>query len=289
MPNSIKAFSQSPSKHSVNTVTLSPSYSPGISAQMINPITINGAGINFGNVTSASFNYNEFGLNNNPLVKKYEIVETTEDIVTLAVTAHRVMQNSKIYHTLLERELFEKVTSEDREQARTIKDYYSKKVMMCKLKSDKKLSPYREDMNKLIHTDGMTFKESMVGIAYWLPEFYDYDCKLDLIKTNFDTKQNFDQLNKDGKPGTLKLSVDLEPVDCIQRKSKRTKHHEYWFKDTKLNAGVVIKIEDKNQLKNVWDMVFNNEKSITIAGQYTRQTLDNFEYFSVTNWELQKG
>ena len=288
MPNSIRAFSNSPSTNSVNTVTLSPSYS-GLSASMLSPITINGSGLNFGNVTSASFNYNDFTTSLNPLVKKYEIIETTEDIVALAVAAHRVMRDSSIYYKLLDRELFEKITSDDREVARNIKDYYSKRIMMGKLKSDRKLSPFREDMNKLIHTDGTTFKESMIGIAYWLPEFYDYDLKLDLIKTNFDINQGFDKLNKEGKPGTLKLSVDLEPVECIHRRNKRTKHHEYWFKDTKLNAGVVIKIEDKNQLKNVWDIVFNNEKVVKIAGQYSRQTLDSFEYYSVTNWELQKG
>lgn len=289
MSNTIKSFSQSPSMNTMNTVTLSPSYSPGISAQMMNPITINGSGLNLGNLTStASFDFSDFGINSNPSVKKYEIVETTEDIVALAVAAHRVMKDSKIYYKLLDRELFEKVTSNDRDKARDIKDYYSKKVMMRKLKSDGRLSPFREDMNKLIHTDGTTFKESMVGVAYWLPEFYEYDLKLDLIKTNFDTNQNFDKLNKDGKPGVLPLTVELQPIECIQRKSKRTKHHEYWFRDTTLNAGVVIKIEDKNQLKNVWDIVFDNEKTITISGQFARQTLDNFEYFSVTNWGLQK-
>jgi hypothetical protein len=282
MPNSIKAFSQSPS-----TSISGSSNWQGLTATTLNPITLNGVSFN-SNVTSSSFNWNEMA-SVNPLVKKYEIVETAEDIVALAVTAHRVFKQDMIHYKLLDSGLFSKVTSEDRERAAAIKDYYSKKVMMLKLKSERKMSPFREDMNKLIHTDGMTFKESAIGVAYWLPEFYDYDMKLDLIKTNFDTNQLFDKLNKEGKPGTLRLTANLSPVECIQRRTKRTKNHEYWFKDSKLNAGVVIKIEDKNQLKNVWDIVFNNEKEVTIAGQYTRQTLDNFEYFSVTNWELQKG
>jgi hypothetical protein len=289
MPNSIKAFSQSPSHslNSVNTVTLSPSYQ-GLSAQMMNPISISGSPYH-SNVTSASFNFNDLSTNFNPLVKKYEIVETTEDIVALAVTAQRVFKTDHIHYKLLDADLFKKVTSDDRMKATSIKEYYSKKVMMHKLKSERKLSSFREDMNKLIHTDGTTFKESMIGVAYWLPEFYEYDLKLDLIKTNYDINQDFDKLNKQGNPGTLRLSVDLQPVECLQRRTKRTKNHEYWFKDTKRNAGVVIKIEDKNQLKHVWDYVFNNEKQVTISGQYTRQTLDNFEYFSITNWELQKG
>ena len=286
MPNSIKAFTQSPSMNSVNKVSLSPN--SGIGLTMLNPITINGSSLNLSNVTSASFNWNEFGLDSNPSVKKYEVVETTEDIVALAVAAHREFKTHSIHYKLLDRELFNKVSNEDRDHARTIKDYYSKKVMMMKLKTEKKLSPFREDMNKLIHTDGMTFKETMIGVAYWLPEFYNYDVKLDGIKTQLETSQLFDKLNKEGKPHTLNLSAELAPIKCVQRRTKRTKNHEYWFRDTKLNAGVVIKIEDKNQLKNVWDYVFNGEKTVTIRGQYTRQTLDNFEYFSVTNWDLQK-
>lgn len=272
MPNSIKAFSQSPSS--------------SISAHTLSPVTISSLS-NLGNINAQTYNWGGFDVN--PSVKKYEVVETTEDIVALAVAAHREFKEHSIHYKLLDSALFDKVTNKDRDHARTIKDYYSKKVMMMKLKAEKQLSPFREDMNKLIHTDGMTFKESMIGVAYWLPEFYDYDLKLDLIKTNFDTNQEFDKLNKKGTPGTLRLAADLHPVECIQRRTKRTKNHEYWFKDSKLNAGVVIKVEDKNQLKNVWDYVFNGEKTVTIAGQYTRQTLDNFEYFSVTNWELQKG
>lgn len=265
MPNSIKAFTQS-----------SPSSSLTVSSLQ-----------KLGNIAGQSYNWSGFELN--PSVKKYEVVETTEDILALAVTARREFKEHSIYYKLLDSELFNKVTDADRAHARTIKDYYSKKVMMLKLKTEKQLSPFREDMNKLIHTDGMTFKESMIGVAYWLPEFYSYDQKLDSIKTQLETSQLFDKLNKEGKPHTLKLCAKLEPMECIQRRTKRTKNHEYWFRDTKLNAGVVMQIEDKNQLKHVWDYVFNSEKTVTIAGQYTRQTLDNFEYFSVRNWELQKG
>lgn len=273
-----------------NSLTSSPWAHTNLSTAQLQPITINGSGLSYNaNVTSAGFSWSDLNVSLNPSVKKYEVVETTEDIVALAVTAQRVFKNEHIHYKLLDSSLFNKVTNEDRDHARTIKDYYSKKVMMMKLKTEKKLSPFREDMNKLIHTDGMTFKESMIGVAYWLPEFYEYDIKLDGIKTQFETSQGFDGLNKSGTPGTLHLSADLHPVECMQRRTKRSKNHEYWFKDSKLNAGVVIKIEDKNPLKHVWDYVFNSEKKVSIKGHYTRQTLDNFEYFSVTNWELQKG
>ena len=113
MPNSIKTYS--------------PSWSnSGISAQTLSPISIHNLN-SYGNVTSASMNWNDLGLNMNPSVKKYEVVETTEDIVALSVAAHREFKENSIHYKLLDASLFNKVTSEDREHAKTIKDYYSKK------------------------------------------------------------------------------------------------------------------------------------------------------------------
>ena len=200
----------------------------------------------------------------NPLVKRYEVIESTEDIVVLAVTANRVFKESQLHYKLLDSELFRKVSSDDRVKAQAIKDYYSKRIMMNKLKGQGTMSSFREDLNKLIHSDCLTFRENMIGVAYWLPEFHEYDTTMDNVKSNIKTNQDFDGLNKKGTPGTLRLTATLEPIKCVRRFSKRTKVHEYWFKDTKLDAGVVISLEDKNQLKPVWDYIFSNENQMSI-------------------------
>jgi hypothetical protein len=282
MPNGIKSFTNS--LPISNNITVQ-SYGSGLNSAQLSPLTIS----SLGSSANSSINWSNLNVVLNPSVKKYEVVETTEDIVALSVAAHRVYNNSKIHHKLLERELFEKVTNDDREHAKVIKDYYSKRVMMLKLKSERKLSPFREDMNKLIHTDGTTFKESMIGVAYWLPEFYKYDTQMDDIKSQVTTNQNFDQLNKSGKPNSLNLSVELIPLKCVQRKTKRSKNFEYWFKDTKVDAAVSIQLEDKNQLKHLWDHLFNTEKVLQIKGNVFRRSLDNFEYFSINSWEIDRG
>jgi len=254
-------------------------------------ITLNGNS-NFGfssNVVTGQNWLDPMNIVSSPNIKKYEVVETTEDIVALSTTAHRISTEHKIYHKLTDHELFERVTQPDREYALKVKDYYSKKIMMWKLKGTSKLSPFREDMNKLVHSDGKTFKESMIGIAYWLPKFYEYDTEMDLIKTQLNTNQGFEKLDKEGKPKVLKLSCELTPISKTYRISKRSKKTEYWFKDSNLDAGVVVTIEDKNQLQHLWDYMYDNEKSLKIKGSYVRRKLDDFEYFNVTNWELDRS
>lgn len=257
------------------------------------PISINGASGQWSNVTTSSPSYStsfDFGsfLNNDHL-KKYEMYESTEDVMTLAVTAHRMMRDLKIHYKLTDRELYRKIEQGDRDKAQEIRDYYSKKVMMLKLKGNGKMSSFREDMNKLVHSDGLIFKETMIGVAYWLPKFYEYDLELDSIKSQVSPNHNFEDLDKRGVPNVKPLVVDLSPIKKIKRVSKRTKFFEYWFKDEATDAGVVMILEEKNQLQHLWDYLFERESILKIKGNYVRKHRDNFEYFSINNWELDRG
>lgn len=220
------------------------------------------------------------------LLKKYEVYESNESILALSVAARRLLRDSRAFYKITDRELFSKITPEDRALADIIKDYYSKNVMMWKLKGNGKLSPFREDMNKLIHSDMLTFKENMIGIAWWLPYFYEYDVELDTVKQEVSLNQNFADMDKNGKPGVLKITEELIPIKRLERKTKRSKYFEYWFKNTEFNAGVVIHLEEKNQLQHLWDTLYNNEKVLKIEGHYHRRNRDGFEYYSINNWKL---
>lgn len=259
----------------------------------LNPITINGSSLsqnkwNSANITS-TFDFESLLNLNHDHLKKYEMYESTEDIMALGVAAHRVMRDTKIHYKLTDRELFRKVEQRDRDQAKEIRDYYSKKVMMLKLKGSGTMSPFREDMNKLIHTDGLVFKENMIGIAYWLPQFYEYDLDLDSIKAQVKSTHNFEELDKKGVPNVKSLTVDLSPMKRLKRTTKRSKSFEYWMKDEETNAGVVLHLEDKNQLQHLWDYVFEKESSIKIKGHYVRRHRDGFEYYSINNWNIDRG
>jgi hypothetical protein len=259
-----------------------------LSSVSLQPISVNGSAWNTSNITaSASFDFNS--LLSNQHLKKYEMYESTEDVVALGCAAHRMMRDLKIHYKVTDRELYSKVEQQDRDKSKEIKDYYSKKIMMLKLKNSNPLSPFREDMNKLIHSDGLVFKENMIGIAYWLPYFHSYDLDLDYVKSSVTPTHDFEKLNNNRVPGTMNLSANLTPLKSMKRATKRGKHQQYWLRDDKLNAAVNINIEDKNQLQHLWDYLFENESTLKIKGNYSRTSRDGFEYFSVTKWELDRS
>lgn len=220
---------------------------------------------------------------------KYEVIDSKEDLLALSATAHRLReQGDREYHRLLENVIFENVTSADREYANEMRDYYSKKIMMWKLKSNRELSEFRTALNKLVHSNTTLYKEKELGLAFYLPLFYKYDIELDAIKSMV-TTQPFTTKNKDLMERHLVLTSNLTPIKKLLRKTRRTNSFEYWFKDDELNAGVVIKIEKDNQLEHLWNHMFSTEKVLRIKGLYSRRTLDDFEYFLVTKWDLDRG
>jgi hypothetical protein len=264
----------------INSISIAPgTNSVGIIANQLNTISL-----------SSIEKYDSDGLFSNPLVKKYEVYELDEDLLTLSSAWKRIRESREpnSITKLLDRELFTKLIPQDKESAVSIRDYYSKKIMMAKLKGTGRTTAYRDDLNTFIHSDGKMFRENMLGLAYYLPYFHEYDMSLDEVRIQVESNQNFDRLDKEGKPMTIKLTASLTPVKKLFRHTRSSKIHQYWFKDNKLNAGVLISVLDGNQLQHLWDYIFNNERELSINGMYTRRRLDGFEYFSVRNWEIDR-
>jgi hypothetical protein len=229
--------------------------------------------------------------NLHPHVKKYEVYETPTDVLALSVAWKRLRDNGHSgIGKLLQDELFSKVADADIEMAKKIRDYYSKKIMMLTLRNDNpNMTAYRKDLNTFVHGDGRMVRENMLGLAYYLPIFYEYDVNIDEVRCAVDANQNFKKLDKENKPKLLKLSVELQPLKMIVRKTKRITTNQYWLKDLKLNAGVLISIQLSNPLEHIWNDMFLNTKVLQVNGSFCRRTIDNFEYFSVDKWHLAKG
>ena len=231
------------------------------------------------------------GGNISPQIKKYEVFESPEDVLALSVTWKRLRDNDKhIAGKLLDTELFNHINQEDRDKANEIRDYYSKKVMMWKLKGDGKLTPYRNDMNQFVHSNGLVVKENMFGLIYYLPIFYEYDLQLDNVRTLVNPNQEFKKLDKEKKPRALVgLTEALIPLSSILKKNSKNTITEYWLKDTRMDAAVLIKIPKGNSLEHLWKYMFDNSTELKIKGRYIRRSFDDFEYYSVDNWELDRG
>jgi hypothetical protein len=251
-------------------------------AQMINgsynPTTSISLGA-VGSGSSYSINLSDIELDFNDNVQKYEVYEISKDLLALSVcwaryrkTKHNLGVQPTITK-LLDSELFRLVTEEDIEQANIIRDYYSKKIMVLKLKNIG-FTSFREDLNTFIHSDGKMFKENMMPLVYRLPEFYEYDIQFE--------KMSF-EYNKEVKQHEP-FKVDERQLKFVKQLSVNTKKYkrkEYWFSDRHNNL-VNINIDTSNPLLSLMDMTVN-KNDITIKGVFRKNSRDGSEFLKLDN------
>jgi len=216
--------------------------------------------------------------------KKYEIYEFEDDILAVSCAAKRQRDSSPgefRYTKLTDRKLFESVNSDDRELARLVRDYYSKKIMMLTLKG-KQLTQFRKDLNTFIHGDTNRIIGDFFPLIYKLPDFYEYDTKIERLKTSLEDRIKGAKLEKlNGKQS----SFELTPLTSVKKHNKRMNVIEYWF-SMKGNTPVLIQLEPKNPLLHIWDTMFSNKKVLQISGMTFHKVMDDFEYLSIKNWKL---
>ena len=237
--------------------------------------------ISVGSLNSASgsidFDWNSLTRDFNSNVKKYEVYEISQDLLALSVCWARLRKERKenaglqLYvpiAKLLDSELFRQVNEDDVVQANNIRDYYSKKIMVWKLKNIT-FTNFRNDLNTFIHSDGKTFKENMLPLAYRLPEFYEYDVEFE--KMSFDYNKEIKQLSTPNK--------ELKFVKKLFINNKRLKRNEYWFSDSHNNL-VNINVEVSNPLISLLDVTLS-KGDITLDGPYSKRNRDGVEYLRV--------
>jgi hypothetical protein len=237
-----------------------------------------------GNLTTGIngfFNADEYSMiTNSTNIKKYEIIETTEDLLALSCTWYRIRQSKHTLQphvsSLLSENLFRHVTPEDRTKAEEVRDYYSKKFMVMALK-DQRLTQFRQDLKDYLVGDSKKFTEKTVPMVYRLPEFHAHDVEFDIIKRDFEKDiPEFNTLTR----RTINKSVRLTPVKGFKKNSKtRGKFTEYWLKDSK-NRAYRFSITSANPLIGLWDMQFNNgDMVLNLNTQAARR--DELEYFNI--------
>jgi len=268
--------------HSSNTITLTGLGSSGMNN--ISPLSISSLSQNSAISLDDTYLNNLFkNINRSDYVKRYEVIEATEDILALSVAWKRLRdtKNESIQvsiTTLLDDHLFRKIEEPDRVRANEIRDYFSKKIMLWTLKSVK-LSPYRQDLNKFIHSDGKKVTEELLPLIYRLPEFYEYDIQFDQFKREVNLEiTNFSNID------SVKKITTLTPIKSFYKTNKRVKHFEYWLKDSNDNAHLIT-IEPKNPLKHIWDKIFTNGQ-IRIEGTCYPKKYDELQYYQLLHWTI---
>lgn len=226
----------------------------------------------------------QFGWQDTSHIKKYQVFEIDEDLLALSVAWQRLRKerNSNLsppfYVTitkLLDKDLFSQVNEDDRVRANVIRDYYSKKIMVWRLKNER-FSGFREDMNEFIHGDGKKFREEMCPLVYRLPEFYDYDSAFDEISREHNIKVNQSEQHHVCKK-TLKL------VKTFNVGKKHSKRREYWFSD-EANDLVNMSVEHNNSLIPLLD--FYTQQPFTMEAIYSKKYKDDKEYLIASKFKF---
>jgi hypothetical protein len=233
---------------------------------------------------------NEWDIFGNKNVKKYEVFETTEDILALSVTWHRlrplishgisnIINPSNRPTKLTDEVLFKEIIQEDRDKANVIRDYYSKKIMMFTLKGQQ-LTSYRKDLNTFIHGDCKIVKEEMMPLVYRLPEFHEYDVGVDEMFLELDTRFEGSQI-------ALSTIKTLSPVKKFTVKRKSRKFVEYWLKDNE-NKPYKIEIDTSNELMHLWDHFYDKGRfhEITLDAVVKFVNRDSVSHYKLIKWKL---
>ena len=253
------------------------------------PATLNGytpaSTISLGAVGSSGYsaqtvNLANFGFQFGDDVQKYEVYEISKDLLALSVCWARYRKTrdtpgpQPTITKLLDSELFRLVTEEDIAHANVIRDYYSKKIMVWKLKNEG-FTAFREDLNTFIHSEGKTFKESMLPLAYRLPEFYEYDIEFEKMAFEYNR-----EVKRNNDPNVVTVK-QLKFIKKLSVNTKRQKRKEYWFSDRHNNL-VLLNVESSNPLLSLMDMTVD-KNDITITGAIRKFNRDGLEYLKIDN------
>lgn len=213
----------------------------------------------------------------NKYAKKYQVVETNEDILALSVTWHRLRPLFKDSvprpASLIDLTLFKALTQADRDKATLIRDHYSKKIMMLTLR-DQRLSNFRKDLSTFIHGSKNVIKEELMPLIYRLPEFYEYDIEIERM---------FSTLDKVFEDTTSTAAVTLKPLKKIVVNHKTNKFSEYWLEAN--NRAYKIEIPIENKLNHLWEHFFEQE-SIPLTGYIRYLERDGLNFYQLKNWEI---
>jgi hypothetical protein len=166
--------------------------------------------------------------------------------------------------------------SGDRDMARNVREYYSKKIMILKLHG-REMSKFRIDLAQFLTEDGMRTNDALKGMIYRLPEFYSYDREVDHMLENV--------FSLDASLVHTKDAKRLLPVKALTRNTKYAKKRVFFLKDVESGACVGTAIETVNKLLPLWEMIFDLGVPLTVRGSYTPSE-HPFKHFALRDWKL---
>ena len=210
---------------------------------------------------------------------------SNEDLLAVSAYLYRRYKNNPElrFTNLLENAGECVVEGQDRQRAEEIADYFSKQIVLARLKDT--VSVFQNSVASFLSGDRKTIKTADVGLIYRLPEYYEYAVSILEYHTGHFADHEYYEV-------PLQYSTRLlMPHMSIEHNTRQLKSIQYWFKDRETGNPAMITVTAKNQLQHVWDKIFNAGRTdgINISGMFdTRKHYGGFSYMTCYNrWELE--
>lgn len=169
------------------------------------------------------------------------------------------------------------LTQIDYDNAELVADYFSKNILIKQLKGD--LTEFQKSVLTFITSDRMLYNSDKSGLIYRLPEYYETDQLLIKMK---DAYYNHDYVSINSN-----FSRYMKPILKVKRNTVQLKVDQYWLIDIETDNLVMIEIDSKNQIKYIWDHMFDTEESIKIKADWENKSHSlNFDYMSSNKWMI---
>lgn len=171
------------------------------------------------------------------------------------------------------------LTEQDFTDADTIADYYSKQIVIRQLKGD--LTDFKKSVLAFLQ-NRMAYNKSNPGLIYRLPEYYAVDQTILKMKDQYLSDHKFIEI-KDKKQ-----ILSLKPTVTVRKHTRERKIDQYWFIDTETNNPVMIDLHSKNEIKHIWDNMFETSSLIKVDATWIskRHSL-NFDYVTTDDkWSV---
>lgn len=221
----------------------------------------------------------------NPLAKNVKESESTVDLLAVSAFLYRTHKddpdNINRFSDLFLAAISNSITQEDHDMAENTAQHFSKQVVMAQLRGE--VSDFQRAVGVFLSGKRLRLEGTSVGLVYRLPEYYDMDTKWLAMRVKHFAEHEYVEVTDDF------YTRKLIPIDCIRHHTQNFKETRYWFKDVQTGNPVVLNIDTNNQLKYIWDSIFNSHKDsvLEVTGMFQTRKISGTQYMCAHKWKLE--
>jgi hypothetical protein len=199
-----------------------------------------------------------------------------EDVIILSCAAFRMMRDHGQHYSITTDALASLVTAADKELSEKIIRHYKKQLAMGALRDDKETN-YIKDLKVLLTMPvRRTIDEKFIGMAYFLPYFFEYDNTVsDILRETKITPLDAYR--------TIIKHVSFVLVKRLLKRKSGKVIYEYWFKDLATDEIFAYSLRKDNSLYHMFDRLAHSGKFDCYADYKIAKHFDDRSYYRINS------